>query len=121
MREEEEARRARKDLRRSARQKKKDDELQFLTGKRLCTLDPNCPGFQVHALKPNICKECGFSSAYHTIIVEEEEEKVAGKAGDLLDKGMGSKNKISHQLTEKKKDESEMDDKIAKSKQYGAH
>ena len=61
LRQEEEDRRARKDLRRMAKNKAKDDELQFLTGKRLCSLDPNCPGFQVHALKPNICKECGYS------------------------------------------------------------
>lgn len=56
LRQEEEERRARKDLRRQAKHRKKEDELQFLTGKRLCSLDPNCPGFQVHALKPNICK-----------------------------------------------------------------
>ena len=121
IREEEEARRRRKDLRRLAKEKAKEDEMQFLTGKRLCSLDPNCPGFQVHALKPNICKECGFSSAYHTIIVEDDGPEVEAKPGDVLKKGMGTKNKGQHKLTERKKDEAAEDEAVATSKQYGAH
>ncbi|GMI03818.1 hypothetical protein TrLO_g11018 [Triparma laevis f. longispina] len=122
LKEEEEARRRRKDLRRLAKQKQKDDEMQFLTGKRLCSLDPNCPGFQVHALKPNICKECGFSSAYHTIIVEEDGPAGEAKPGDIMDKGMGTKNVKEHQLTEKKQDEAANDDQMAsKTAKYGSH
>jgi hypothetical protein len=125
LQEEEEERRRRKDLRRMAKNKRKEDELQFLTGKRLCTLDPNCPGFQVHALKPNICKECGFSSAYHTIVVEEDDGKGRdGKPGDVLDKGMGTKAKGGHQITERKADESAGDEHHAKSQdpsKFGSH
>jgi alpha-tubulin suppressor-like RCC1 family protein len=119
--EEEEERRKRKELRRLAKDKRKEDELQFLTGKRLCTLDPNCPGFQVHALKPNICKECGFSSAYHTIIVEEETNAGEKPPGDILNKGMGSKQKDGHTLTAKKVNEDEKDDHAVKAAKYGSH
>lgn len=121
LQEEEEERRKRKDLRRQAKNKKKEDELQFLTGKRLCTLDPNCPGFQVHALKPNICKECGFSSAYHTIIVEEEENKGEATSKDILQKGMGTKQKGNHALTGKKVDEAAQDEGAAKGAKHGSH
>ena len=121
LREEEEERRRKKELRRQAKDKAKDDELQFLTGKRLCSLDPNCPGFQVHALKPNICKECGFSSAYHTIIVEEDEglDKLK-KAGNILDKNMGTKDVKKNDKTVKAVQEADEDEK-EKPKKYGSH
>jgi alpha-tubulin suppressor-like RCC1 family protein len=111
LREEEEERRKKKDLRMLASEKAKDAELEFLTGKRLCSLDPNCPGFQVHSLKPNICKECGFSSAYHTTIVEETVDAIK-LPGDVLDKKMGDKNKAGYAITAKPIDESKEDNKM---------
>ena len=104
-------------------------EIEHLTSKRLCILDPNCPGksvihmilfhiillqlysifdpyfsfvhslnskhiliftftgFQVHALKPSICRECGHSSIYHTI-TESEHLNNSSDAGDILNKGI---------------------------------
>lgn len=56
----------------AAARDKKREEIMFLTSRRFCTLDPTCPGFQVHAEKPSICKECGHSSAYHTITVKPD-------------------------------------------------
>lgn len=50
------------------------EEVKYLTCKRLCTMDPNCQRYQVHALKPYVCRECGHSSAYHTIVVDEEKD-----------------------------------------------
>jgi hypothetical protein len=46
------------------------ERVKFLTAKRLCSIDPTCPGFQVHAEKPSLCRECGHSEAYHSIVVE---------------------------------------------------
>lgn len=67
--------------------KKQFEEIKFLTAKRRCILDPNCPGFQAHASKPSICKECGHSSVYHTILVDSEEnDEPTCKAGNILDK-----------------------------------
>lgn len=51
--------------------KKKSENISFLTSTRLCILcegNNKCTGFQVHSSKPSICKECGHSSVYHTII-----------------------------------------------------
>mmetsp|Transcript_44779 Transcript_44779/g.136661 ORF Transcript_44779/g.136661 Transcript_44779/m.136661 type:complete len:243 (-) Transcript_44779:481-1209(-) len=57
----------------AAAKDRKREEIMFLTSRRFCSLDPSCPGFQVHAEKPSICKECGHSSAYHTITVKPDE------------------------------------------------
>lgn len=57
-----------KELAEVSRKKDKSEEVRFLTSARLCMLcEPGqCTGFQVHATKPNICRECGHSSVYHT-------------------------------------------------------
>jgi len=49
--------------------------IKFLTAKRLCSIDPRCPGFQVHPLKSSICRECGHSETYHTVVVERSPTK----------------------------------------------
>ncbi|KAL7526361.1 hypothetical protein ACHAXR_001450, partial [Thalassiosira sp. AJA248-18] len=46
-------------------------KIQFLTSKRLCTMDPKCPGFTYETNQPSMCRECGFSVVYHTIVVDE--------------------------------------------------
>jgi len=46
-------------------------KIQYLTSKRLCTMDPKCPGFTYEANQPSICRECGFSVVYHTIVADE--------------------------------------------------
>jgi len=59
-------------------------------------LPSNTDGFKTSLL----IQECGYSSAYHTIIVEEEE--VLGETpGNALGKNMGSKNKGDHKHTPK--------------------
>jgi len=55
-------------------------------------------------------------SAYHTIIVDEEEEKYA-KPGDALKKGMGSKAKDNHEHTAKAITAEEQDSKHEKDKE----
>ncbi len=49
-------------------------KIQYLTSKRLCTMDPTCPGFAYEPNQPSICRECGFSVQFHTKIVQDEEE-----------------------------------------------
>mmetsp|Transcript_4707 Transcript_4707/g.5647 ORF Transcript_4707/g.5647 Transcript_4707/m.5647 type:complete len:263 (-) Transcript_4707:306-1094(-) len=73
--------------------KAKYEEVKLLTSTRLCSVDQNCPGFQVHALKPSICRECGHSQELHTIIAGTEERmcNIQPKAGDILHKKMGYK------------------------------
>eukprot|EP00804_Cyclotella_cryptica_P000759 CCRYP_001016-RA/>CCRYP_001016-RA protein AED:0.33 eAED:0.24 QI:0/0/0/1/1/1/3/0/665 len=46
-------------------------KIRYLTSKRLCTMDPKCPGFTYEVNRPSCCRECGFSVAYHTIVVDE--------------------------------------------------
>jgi len=51
-------------------------------------------GFQAHALKPSICKECGHSSIYHTIIQSNEVDKEAKVGDDVLAKRIWSEPEI---------------------------
>ena len=46
-------------------------KIQYLTSKRLCTMDPKCPGFTYEATQPSKCRECGFSVVYHTIVHDD--------------------------------------------------
>ena len=61
-------------------------------------------------MKPNICKECGFSSAYHTILVEETVDATK-QPGDVLNKDMGNKAVGNNVLTTKPVDEAKEDEK----------
>ncbi|KAL9185640.1 hypothetical protein ACHAXT_003417 [Thalassiosira profunda] len=47
-------------------------KIEYLTSRRLCTMDRKCPGFTYETNQPSICRECGFSVVYHTIVAEEE-------------------------------------------------
>ena len=47
------------------------EKIQYLTSKRLCTMDPKCPGFTYETNQPSICRECGYSVVYHTVVAEE--------------------------------------------------
>ena len=47
-------------------------KIEFLTSRRLCTMDDNCPGFTYDTNQPSICRECGFSVVYHTIVVDDD-------------------------------------------------
>lgn len=47
-------------------------KIEFLTSRRLCTHDDNCPGFTYDTNQPSICRECGFSVVYHTIVVDDD-------------------------------------------------
>jgi len=49
-------------------------KILYLTSKRLCMLDPKCPGFTYETNQQSICRECGFSVVYHTIVVDESNE-----------------------------------------------
>ena len=55
-------------------------KIRYLTSKRLCTMDPKCPGFTYETTQPSLCRECGFSVAYHTIVVDEPNDKEVVKA-----------------------------------------
>ena len=44
------------------------NKIQYLTSKRLCSMDPKCPGFTYETTQPSLCRECGFSVVYHTIV-----------------------------------------------------
>ena len=46
------------------------EKVMYLTSKRLCTMDSNCPGFTL-SNQPSICRECGFSDVCHTIVVAD--------------------------------------------------
>ena len=48
------------------------EKVMYLTSKRLCTMDSNCPGFTL-GNQPSICRECGFSDVYHTIVVADDD------------------------------------------------
>jgi hypothetical protein len=101
LREEEEELRQEEERREEAQQRKRDQkdeetqhELEYLTSKRLCSLDPDCPGFEYHAFKPNICKNCGYSNAYHNVVPDDSNSVTeAGPAlpSSILDKNMGGK------------------------------
>ena len=47
------------------------NKIKFLTSCRLCTMDPKCPGFTYEPNQPSICRECGYSVVYHTIVANE--------------------------------------------------
>lgn len=47
------------------------NKIRYLTSKRLCTMDPKCPGFTYEPNQPSICRECGFSVVYHTIVADD--------------------------------------------------
>jgi rRNA maturation endonuclease Nob1 len=47
-------------------------QVDVSTAKRLCLRCKECPGFQFHAIKQNICRECGHSAIHHKVVVEEE-------------------------------------------------
>ena len=47
-------------------------KIEFLTSRRLCTMDDNCSGFTYDTNQPSICRECGFSVVYHTIVVDDD-------------------------------------------------
>ena len=49
-------------------------KIKYLTSKRLCSMDCTCPGFTYDANLPSICRDCGFSVVYHTIVVEERDD-----------------------------------------------
>lgn len=50
------------------------EKIRFLTSRRLCSMDPNCPGFTYETTQPSMCRECGFSVVYHTIIGDKTDE-----------------------------------------------
>eukprot|EP00984_Skeletonema_dohrnii_P016642 scaffold7443_cov82-Skeletonema_dohrnii-CCMP3373.AAC.4 len=47
-------------------------KIRYLTSKRLCTMDSSCPGFTYESSTPSVCRECGFSVAFHTIVADEQ-------------------------------------------------
>ena len=49
-------------------------KIKYLTSKRLCSMDSTCPGFTYDGNLPSICRECGFSVVYHTIVVDEHDD-----------------------------------------------
>lgn len=62
----------------AARQREAEAEkikILYLTSKRLCTVDPTCPGFTYEPSKPSICRECGYSVAFHTIVTDEHKRR----------------------------------------------
>jgi alpha-tubulin suppressor-like RCC1 family protein len=52
-------------------------KIRYLTSKRLCTMEPNCPGFTYESTKPSICRECGYSVAFHTIVADEGDREIS--------------------------------------------
>ena len=50
-------------------------KIEYLTSKRLCTMDPNCPGFTYEPNQPSICRECGFSVTFHTVVAGDERDE----------------------------------------------
>ncbi|KAL3777378.1 hypothetical protein ACHAWO_009685 [Cyclotella atomus] len=58
-------------LRKEEMERKK---IRYLTSKRLCTMDPRCPGFTYESNQPSVCRECGFSVVYHTIVVDQDDD-----------------------------------------------
>ena len=55
----------------AAKLKKRIETVDAQTAIRLCSKCDECPGFQYHAVKQNICRECGHSSIHHKKSVEE--------------------------------------------------
>lgn len=74
---EEEARVLREREEEENRQREADAEkkkIRYLTSKRLCTMDSTCPGFTYESSTPSVCRECGYSVAFHTIVAGEEDD-----------------------------------------------
>jgi len=90
-REEIEAARRRAQALIDAKNRKLQEKLKFLVERRLCTLDDGCPGFQMHAIKESVCKHCGYSHIYHTILRKEPELPLLSREAEILQKMMGSK------------------------------
>lgn len=63
------------ELRLLREEEKERKKIRYLTSKRLCSMDPRCPGFTYESGQPSICRECGFSVVYHTIVVDEHDDK----------------------------------------------
>ena len=62
------------ELKRRQEAEAEKEKIRFLTSRRLCTMDPNCPGFTYEATQPSMCRECGFSVVYHTIVADKSNE-----------------------------------------------
>jgi len=74
---EEEARLLRVQEEEETRQREAEAEkkkIRYLTSKRLCTMDSSCPGFTYESSTPSVCRECGFSVAFHTIVADEQND-----------------------------------------------
>ena len=50
------------------------EKVRYLTSKRLCTMDSNCPGFTYESNTPSVCRECGYSVAFHTIVTDDKQD-----------------------------------------------
>ena len=66
-------------------QKAKARQVQVATEQAVmqfkCDIDDDCPGFERHVFKPNICKECGYAKSLHNTPIPPK--KVGGvDAGD---------------------------------------
>jgi hypothetical protein len=73
------------ELRRLRQEEIERKKIKYLTSKRLCTMDPKCPGFTYESSQPSICRECGFSVVYHTIVVDEKDEDGDGQSNSGQD------------------------------------
>ena len=60
------------ELKRLGQEEAEMKKIEFLTSRRLCSLDDKCPGFTYDTNQPSICRECGFSVVYHTIVVDDD-------------------------------------------------
>ena len=60
------------ELKRQGQEEAEMKKIEFLTSRRLCTMDSNCTGFTYDTNQPSICRECGFSVVYHTIVVDDD-------------------------------------------------
>ena len=79
---EEEARLLRVQQEEETRRRKADAEkkkIRYLTSKRLCTMDSTCPGFTYESSTPSVCRECGYSVAFHTIVADADEKDSEGE------------------------------------------
>lgn len=60
------------ELKRLGKEDAEMKKIEFLTSRRLCSLNDKCPGFTYDTNQPSICRECGFSVVYHTIVVDDD-------------------------------------------------
>lgn len=64
------------DAEKQERLRKENEEqskVRFLTSRRKCSLDKTCQGFAYDVTQPSMCRECGYSIAYHTEVEVESE------------------------------------------------